>query len=104
MDHELPIRNITPTILIISDKECQSTVRLFLCQTLFWLNISKVKHHPTFSTDIGLDWHPPPDFTSDIVPIVFRNMDDEERLTLHNGAKLDFGKVLILFLRNICRL
>ena len=40
----------------------------------------------------------PPDFTSEIVPIVYRNLDDEEKVTFENGAKVDSGKVIIYHL------
>ena len=48
-----------------------------------------------------MDWCAPPDFTSEIVPTVYRNLDDEEKVTFENGAKVDSGKVLISFLIEI---
>ena len=58
-----------------------------------FVHIARNNH---FSVDCGDDWCPPPDFTSDILPIVYRNLDDEEKVKLENGALVDSGKVFII--------
>ena len=68
----------------------------------FWSDSFQIRYHLIFYVDCKVDWCPPPDFTSEIVPIVYRNLDDDEKVTFENGAKVDSGKVLISFLTKIC--
>ena len=58
-------------------------------------------NHLIFYTDSGDDWCPPANFTSDILPTVYGNLDDEEKVQLENGARVGRGKVFT-FLRKIC--